>query len=444
MRYIIDVFILLVVAGGAVLGFIYYPKLIPKRKKGQKQGKSKTLFGDKDQLATIFSSIEDGLVLVDDKGAIGLLNLATAMMIGWNVEDAIGLNVETVIRVADDQGNLLSGNNYPFKKVLSSGQSLRDNTSELLNRDNKKVSIGLTITPLKDSTGKVTGAVALIRNIAEEKQQEGRLADFISTASHEMRTPVAAIEGYLALALNNKVANVDNKAREYLIKAQTATKHLGTLFQDLLTSAKAEDGRLVSHPEVVELGELLRGITEDLKFVAEKHGLSTEFILGSSSFIKATGSNNGIRNISPLYYTYVDQDRLREVINNLYDNAVKYTQQGKISIGLTGDNEVVQFYIRDTGTGIPSEDIPHLFQKFYRVDNSATRTTGGNGLGLFISRKIIELYSGRIWVESEVGKGSTFYINLPRLSSQKATEMMENKDNSNTIAPPTANTMAMT
>jgi signal transduction histidine kinase len=99
---------------------------------------------------------------------------------------------------------------------------------------------------------------------------------------------------------------------------------------------------------------------------------------------------------------------------------VKYTESGKVSIGITGDNQVVQFRISDTGPGIPKDDLPHLFQKFYRVDNSATRTIGGTGLGLYICRKIIELYSGRIWVESEVGQGSTFYINIPRVESTKA------------------------
>jgi signal transduction histidine kinase len=134
---------------------------------------------------------------------------------------------------------------------------------------------------------------------------------------------------------------------------------------------------------------------------------------------------------------------MREVITNLYDNAVKYTPQGKITIGLTGNDQVVQFYIKDTGSGIPREDIPHLFQKFYRVDNSATRTIGGTGLGLFICRKIVELYNGRIWVESEAGKGSTFFINVPRLSTQKAQELLDNKNNQN-IIPADSNSLART
>jgi len=108
-----------------------------------------------------------------------------------------------------------------------------------------------------------------------------------------------------------------------------------------------------------------------------------------------------------------DPDRIREVITNLFDNAVKYTDSGKITLGLTGDDHVVQLRISDTGHGIRPEDTKHLFEKFYRVDNSNTRTVGGTGLGLFICRKIIELYNGRIWVDSVVDKGSTFYINLP-------------------------------
>ncbi len=445
MHYLLLVPVLVLLVGLATFAVVYIPKVKDKQNQPKpSKDQAKGLVGDKDQLTTIFSSIEDGLVLIDSKGMIVLFNLAAGIITGWDVNDTIGIGVDVVIKLSDDKGNLYAGSNYPFNKVFSTGQSVRENNDFLITRDNKRVSVSLSISPLKDGSGRVTGAVALIRNITQEKEQEGRLGDFISTASHEMRTPVAAIEGYLALALNEKVATIDFKARDYLEKAQEATRHLGTLFQDLLTSAKAEDGRLTSHPAVVEIGDMLKNLTEDLKFIAEKHGLETEFIVGSSSLVKtAAQQQGGERQISPLYYAYVDPDRLREVITNLYDNAIKYTTQGKITIGLTGDDEVVQFYVKDTGSGIPREDLPHLFQKFYRVDNSATRTIGGNGLGLFICRKIIELYSGRIWVESEVGKGSTFYINLPRLSTKKATDMLQQKDTSSVITPTTDNTLAI-
>jgi signal transduction histidine kinase len=285
-----------------------------------------------------------------------------------------------------------------------------------------------------DKAGLVTAAIAVFRDVSEERAEEKQRADFISTASHEMRTPVAAIEGYLALALNEKVATIDARARDYLEKAHTNTQHLGNLFQDLLTSAKAEDGRLPSNPTAVEFGSFLEQLTNDLSFVAKKKGLYAEFTVGGDTTIDAT-SKAGDKVIRPLYYVYLDPDRIREVITNLFDNAVKYTPEGSITIGLTGDDQVVQCYIKDTGPGIPADDIPHLFQKFYRVDNSATRTIGGTGLGLFICKKIVELYGGRIWVESELGKGSTFYINMPRVSSQKAHDISETSKNNAASKP---------
>ena len=117
-----------------------------------------------------------------------------------------------------------------------------------------------------------------------------------------------------------------------------------------------------------------------------------------------------------MYYINVDPDRINEVLSNLIENAIKYTDEGFVEVGLTGDSDTAQIYIKDSGIGIPKSEISNLFQKFYRVDNSSTRTTGGTGLGLFICRKIVELYRGRIWIESEKGVGSTFYINLPRIN----------------------------
>jgi signal transduction histidine kinase len=261
-----------------------------------------------------------------------------------------------------------------------------------------------------DANQNITGLVGVFRDISKERAEESQRAEFISTASHEMRTPVAAIEGYLSLALNDKVATVDTRARSYLEKAHSSTQHLGQLFQDLLTSAKAEDGRLTSHPQVVEVGDFLEKLASDLRFAAEKKLLSMQFMFGSIA--PTTGGTSTTKTVRPLYYVSADPDRLREVVTNLFDNACKYTDKGGVTIGLTGDDKVVQISVKDTGAGIPPEDISHLFQKFYRVDNSTTRTIGGTGLGLFICRKIIELYQGKIWAESTLGTGSTFYINL--------------------------------
>jgi PAS domain S-box-containing protein len=397
-------------------------------------GLQSDLHNDTLKFKVIIDSIEDGVIMIDNQQTIQLINPGATAICGWKQDEATGINVRNVIQLVNEKGEPFSEADDPFTQIFTATQSLRVNNAFLLTRDKKQIPISLNLSPLSEKDQQVTAAVAILRNVSQERAEEQQRGDFISTASHEMRTPVAAIEGYIALALNEKVATIDNRARGYLEKARSSTQHLGILFQDLLTSAKAEDGRLTSHPEAIELGEFLEQLAADLRLVAEKKGLAMDFT-GSGGTINTTETRGGERVVRPLYYVYADPDRLREVITNLFDNAVKYTAEGKVSLGLTGNDQVVQCYVRDTGPGIPADDVPHLFQKFYRVDNSATRTVGGTGLGLFICRKIVEMYDGRIWVESKLGEGSSFYINLPRLSRDKAVQLQATAADSNDLKP---------
>lgn len=386
-----------------------------------------SLRNEKEKSDIILSAIQDGVVLIDDQQVIRHFNQGASNITGWGREEAEGLDWHSVLKFTNNKGEDVAADQTPVAKTLVSGIGIRNSTVNMTTKSGTTIAASFSVSPLADSTKRSTGIVAVFRDVSEERAEENQRAEFISTASHEMRTPVAAIEGYLSLALNEKVATIDNRARDYLEKAHSSTQHLGQLFQDLLTSAKAEDGRLTNHPGVVEMGAFIEQLVQDLRFSAEKKGLFMEFLFGNSDIKDAShqgGATEMNKVIRPLYYVHADQDRLREVITNIFDNACKYTPEGKVSLGLTGNDTVVQVYVRDTGAGIPAEDIPHLFQKFYRVDNSATRTIGGTGLGLFICRKIIELYQGRIWVESELGKGSTFYINLPRLTSKRAEQIM--------------------
>lgn len=383
------------------------------------------LHDEKAKSEIILNSIDDGVLLIDTNHAIQLFNKGAEKITGWNQKDAIGLDYKSVIKLVNDKNEPYTAEQDPLEQIFNEIAPIRDNSANLKTSSDKTVAISMSVSPLISDTNEVTGAVAVFRDVTNERQEERQRAEFISTASHEMRTPVAAIEGYLALAMNDRVCHIDSKAKEYLDKAHASTQHLGKLFQDLLTSAKAEDGRLQNHPVVVEMGELLQQLTEDMRFTAEKKGLGVDFLIGANTedALSSSHTSSGVKMVRPLYFVHVDPERIREVIVNLFDNAIKYTEVGKITITLAGDNDVVQVRVQDTGHGIPAEDIPHLFEKFYRVDNSATRTIGGTGLGLFICRKIVELYNGRIWVGSEFGKGSTFYINIPRLSSEKAQEL---------------------
>lgn len=415
-----------VVFGLLVWVFIHFFKGQNPTGGGVNTGKlAANLRNEKLKSEIILNTIEDGVVLLDEQKIIRSFNPGAVHITGWSIDEAEGLDFVNVIKLVDDKDEPYTDHHNPFNRAYKEAATVRDNKATLVSRSNKHIMLSLSVSPLLDENKQVRGVVGVFRDVSQERMQEQQRAEFISTASHEMRTPVAAIEGYLSLALNDKVSTVDTRARGYLEKAHASTRHLGELFQDLLTSAKAEDGRLASHPVLVEMGAFLEHLAQDLRFAAEKKGLPVELVVGSHTQNPDGVSTGLIHSIRPLYYVHIDPDRLREVITNLFDNAVKYTDNGKISLGLTGNNDVVQVYVRDTGPGIPREDVPHLFQKFYRVDNSVTRTVGGTGLGLFICRKIIELYDGKIWVESEVGKGSTFYINVPRLSGQEAEDIQK-------------------
>jgi PAS domain S-box-containing protein len=407
----------IIVTISAIAGWFFFRRFYIKQEDKETLAK---LNSEKIKTNFILASMTDAVVLINPTKKIDYINPAAVKMTGWPARNAIGLPYTTVFKFYDQKQQPFTQSQEPLLKSLTSKKAVRENNILIQTRTGAFMDVSVDAMPLLDNQGIETGGIlGVLRDMTKERQEERQRTEFISTASHEMRTPVAAIEGYLSLALNDKVATTDERAKQYLIKAHTSTQHLGQLFQDLLTSSKIDDGRLTDHPEVIEIGEYLEKLTEDLRFSAQKKNLTVDYIVGVDENTQDASSTNS-KMIRPLYYVYADPDRLREVITNLFDNAVKYTASGKISIGLTGDKNVVQFYIKDTGAGIPNDDLPHLFQKFFRVDNSATRTIGGTGLGLFICKKILELYEGKIWATSRLGEGSTFFVDLPRLDSSRA------------------------
>ncbi len=398
----------------------------------------KALQGEQLKSEFLINSITDGVVVFDNTGVIQLINPAGADLLGWRTGEMAGLDYRSVFhfyaRVGQDIVELKDAT-HPFAQVLTTGEPMTNPSAILTTRSQEKqLIVSLSVSPLYTTPNEYSGAVAIFRNVSREKAQERQRSEFISTASHEMRTPVAAIEGYISLALNDKVCAIDPKARDFLTKAHETTQHLGQLFRDLLAIAKSEDGRLENHPRVIELGAFIERLVEDVRFIAEKKGLKIEFLVATQNYTQGSA-------LRPLYYIYADTERVREVLTNLLNNAIKFTAAGTIIVGLHGEESFVQMSVKDSGVGIPAEDIPHLFQKFYRVDNSTTRTIGGTGLGLYLCRMIVELYKGQIWVESEFGKGSTFFINLPRLDTEEATGLLRQEQEAQTDPsrqPPTA------
>lgn len=367
------------------------------------------------QSQILLHSIGDGVVITDLNGVIQYFNPAAAQITEWNESDATNLDYHLVMPLTDEQNQPLTGQTDPFRQAFTRKESVARSDVVLFTRSKQAKNLSLSVSPVIDENGVISGGIAVFRDISKEKQVERERNEFISTASHEMRTPVAAIEGYLALAANPQVSQIDANAQQYIEKAHDETKHLGALFRDLLSVTKLEDQAIPSNPTACDLNQIIAATIDELRFAAEKKQLKLNFKLSSEVPSEKT--------VKPLYYVYADPERLREVLTNLIDNAIKFTPSGGVEVTLTGDNSFATVGVHDNGVGIAPEDLRHLFQKFYRIDNSATRKVGGTGLGLYISRKIVEMYNGRIWAESTPDEGSHFYFSLPRLGYEKAQQL---------------------
>lgn len=364
----------------------------------------------------VINAINDGVVAVDSQGTIQLINPAAQAIIGWGKQDALKLDYRSVVKLLGKTGEPVNENTDPIQQVLRTNNPITTNDLQLETSSGKKLLVSVSASPV----GQIgAGAIIVFRDITREKEEERQQAEFISTASHEMRTPVATIEGYLGLALNPNTAVIDAKARDYLTKAYGSIQHLGNLFQDLLDISRVEDGRLKNTPKVVDLVAFIGEIVHTFEAQAKAKGLVLMF---KPTLQQNSGAG---RPLSPVYYVDVDNDHLREIVSNLVENAIKYTKKGNVTVDIVGDASHATISVHDTGIGIPKEDQVHLFQKFYRVDNSDTRDIGGTGLGLYLCRRLVETMGGRLWLESLYQEGSTFFVEFPRLSHEEATRKIE-------------------
>ena len=366
----------------------------------------------------VINAIDDGVLAISKDGNIELINPSAQQIIGWDQGDALGLNWKSVLKLVTSDGKDVEDLDNPIAQSLSKNQPTHNDKLFLLTSSEKRILVSIVSSPV-GTDGE--GIIVVFRDITKEKAEEREQAEFISTASHEMRTPVASIEGYLGLALNPATAHIDEKARDFITKAHESAQHLGRLFQDLLDISKVEDGRMKNNPKIINVNEFLKDIFDGLATKANEKQLNYIFMPD----IIDEGKE---KSLQPIFYANIDPDHFREVVSNLIENAIKYTPSGEVVVNITGDDKQISVSVKDSGIGIPAEDIPHLFQKFYRVDNSDTREIGGTGLGLYLSRRLAEAMSGNLRVESKYKEGSTFYLEIPRMSSSEAKQRLESAE----------------
>ena len=242
-------------------------------------------------------------------------------------------------------------------------------------------------------------ATAKLRKAYDELKELDKMKDeFISITSHELRTPMTSIQGYLWM-LQEKGGELNEKQKRYLEKAQKGSARMISLINDMLDVSRVEQGRMELDAKPVELSTVIEEVLEELKVRAGKKGLKLEFLSAGERIVKVKA----------------DEGKVRRVLRNLLDNALKFTEKGGVTVDAYEKGKFVKITVEDTGKGIAREDMPRLFKKFGRLESDfvTAAEAGGTGLGLYISKALVEKMGGKIEVESEVGKGSTFSFTLP-------------------------------
>jgi two-component system phosphate regulon sensor histidine kinase PhoR len=280
-----------------------------------------------------------------------------------------------------------------FGQVLAESKSCSvELTTELPVERSWKVSCA----PITSAKGKVQAVVAVFYDITELERVDRMRKDFVINVSHELRTPLAAIQGYAETLLDGAIDEPETNRRFVKILWQNADR-LAQLTSDLMTLSQIEvNAREFSFMHHA-VKELLVQATDSIRAVTEKKRVRVQ-----------------VDPVPAELEVECDPGAIHQVMNNLLDNAAKYTPEGGlISVGARQNGQEVEFYVRDTGIGITAEHIPRLFERFYRVDKARSRALGGTGLGLAIVKHLVIAHHGSVRVESKVGVGSTFYFRIP-------------------------------
>ena len=277
--------------------------------------------------------------------------------------------------------------------ILSSVQSAIDTRDVTVARAAKIFSgriFDVTAAPMPGG-----GAVAVLHDQTEVERVERTRRDFIANVSHELRTPLTSVQGYSETLLESE--NLPEHAREFVDIIRKNATRMARLTEDLLVLARVESGEQNFHFQLTTPRELLEDAIQTFRDPADSRGVELSLMNTATTPV------------------WVDRDAIHQVFSNLIDNALKYGDTGgKILVGACETEDGVQFYVRDFGDGIPSEHLPRLFERFYRVDKARSRESGGTGLGLAIAKHVVRAHGGTIKAESELNHGSTFYFTLPR------------------------------
>lgn len=353
------------------------------------------LIAERNRLGAILEQSADGVMILDSHLRITVFNRALSVMTGWDAAATIGLAHDDVIRWKSLKTEM------DLRVALANGWPLPNAAhltveGELRRRDEKVISLSITYAPMLDSRGRMSDIIANVRNLTRYREEQELQKTFVSVISHELKTPVSIIKGY-AGTLKRYDANWPPEIQqEYLEVIEDEADRLTDLIDNLLEASRLQAGTFKLEMTELLLPGLVAAATRKFTTQTDKHQFQVRF---PETFPLIKG----------------DERRLTQVLNNLFSNAIKYSPEGGL-IEIHGEvnDRYVTLSVRDSGIGIPEHQQHRIFQKFSRLDNALSRKTEGTGLGLFLSKAIIEAHGGQIWFENNANSpGTTFTFCLP-------------------------------
>lgn len=354
----------------------------------------------------IITSLNEPTLLLDPKLRIIILNQAAEKLIGISTKEALGQHIDNVLRLQEDKAIV------PFT-VYSESTDINNNLRHTLNlqkKDSEKKQI--MVTTSKHALGSDKTLITLL-DTSNERQLEEMKVDFVSMAAHELRTPLTAIRGYSSLLQMNYATQLDASAKELLTRLIVSTTNLTNLIDNLLSVSRIERNDLTVEVKPLDLGIIVKDIFSSFETQAKTR--NQHFTLNIPDKV-------------PL--VMADPFRIGQVFINLIGNAINYTpDRGTITVNVADRSDHLEITVQDNGEGIPEDAMPRLFTKFFRVSSSLEQGSKGTGLGLYITKSIVELHHGKIWAESTLGKGSLFTVTIPIATAEQQTKL-KNGNNS--------------
>jgi PAS domain S-box-containing protein len=351
---------------------------------------------EKAESEALFASIGDGVIVTDANGNVSRINSIALDMLGYEMDDVMHKWYPGTIVAEDEAGNVIPHLERPIVKAFLSSEP---EVARLYYRkkDGSRVAVSLNVAPVL-LKGVPQGAIQLFRDVSKEVELERAKDEFISLASHQLRTPATGVKQYLGMVLQGFAGDITDTQREMLVKAFESNERQLRIISDLLRVAHVDAGKIALKRSKTELGALIDDVVGEQSTIFAQRKQSLAFNRPSTDIL-----------------AYIDQDAIRMVFENIIDNAGKYSPEGsQITITIEEFPESVQVSITDQGVGIGPRDKNKVFEKFSRIDNPLSVHAGGTGIGLYWAKKIIDLHRGRITYKSKLRKGTTFTVFLPK------------------------------